>query len=47
MNYLTHQLLNPEEINLIRKTIVRYEREMPKIRSKIRREFKSKEITII
>ena len=34
-------------INLIRKTIVRYEREIPKLISKIWREFTSKEITII
>ena len=34
-------------INLIRKTIVRYEREIPKLTSKIWREFKNKEITII
>ena len=34
-------------INLIRKTTVRYAREMPKLRSKIFREFTSKEITII
>ena len=34
-------------INLIRKTMVRYEREIPKITSKICRKFTSKEITII
>ena len=34
-------------INLIRKTIVRYEREIPKLTSKIWREFTNKEITII
>ena len=34
-------------INLIRKTIVRYDREIPKLTSKIWREFTSKEITII
>ena len=34
-------------INLIRKTIVRYEREIPKIISEIWRTFISKEITII
>ena len=34
-------------INLIRKTIVRYEREIPKLISKIWRGFTSKEITII
>ena len=36
-----------ESINLIRKTIVRYEREIPKLISKNLREFISKEITII
>ena len=34
-------------INLIRKTIVKYEREIPKLTSKICSEFTSKEITII
>ena len=34
-------------INLIKKTTVRYEREIPKLISKISREFTSKEITII
>ena len=34
-------------INLIKKTIVRYDREIPKLKSKIWREFSSKEITII
>ena len=34
-------------INLIKKTIVRYDREIPKLTSKIWREFSSKEITII
>ena len=36
-----------ERINLIRKTIVRYEREIPKLTSKIWRDFINKEITII
>ena len=34
-------------INLIKKTRVRYDRDIPKLISKICREFKSKEITII
>ena len=34
-------------INLIKKTIVRYDREIPKLTSKIWREFTNKEITII
>ena len=34
-------------INLIKKTIVRYDKEMPKLTFKIWREFRSKEITII
>ena len=34
-------------INLIKKTIVRYDTEIPKLTSKIWREFSSKEITII
>ena len=34
-------------INLIKKTIVKYDREIPKKISKIWREFTSKEITII
>ena len=34
-------------INLIKKTIVRYDREIPKPKSKILREFSNKEITII
>ena len=34
-------------INLIKKTIVRYDREIPKKTSRVWREFKNKEITII
>ncbi len=34
-------------INLIKKTTVRYDREIPKLISKIWRDFESKEITII
>ena len=34
-------------INLIKKTIVRYDRNTPKVTSNIWREFTSKEITII
>ena len=33
-------------INLIKKTIVRYDRKIPKLTSKIWREFSGKEITI-
>ena len=36
-----------ERINLIKKTIVSYDRKIPKLISKIWREFTSKEITII
>ena len=36
-----------ERINLIKKTIVRYDRTIPKLTSKNWREFSSKEITII
>ena len=34
-------------INLIKKTIVKYDKEIPKLISKIWREFTSKEITIV
>ena len=34
-------------INLIKKTIVRYDRKIPKLRSKIWRELLNKEITIV
>ena len=36
-----------ERINLIKKTKVKYDKEIPKQRSKIWRGFSSKEITII